>query len=224
MKKLIDIVLKTNKLVPGPIVRKDGFVSPIYLNAREVFADKRFIAKFPKYAKLALKDVPNYDVIAGIEFAGLPIASLLGYCLKKDTAYIRKKPKKYLIKKTVEGDVLGKRVIICDDLMLQGEMKNHAIKAVEKAGGKVVGIFVLFTADPISNLFATKHKIKIWRLADLDEVFQRALDKKIISQQLYDLKRTIFQMRTWRTWHKNKKLWQQFEELQTIDPLFLKRK
>src|ERR1700687_3535190 len=101
----------------GDFTFKSGINSPIYL-------DHRLLATHPKtlkyvakiYAKL-LKDL-EYDRLAGIPYAAMPIAGAVSLLLERSWIYPRKEVKKYGTKSPIEGKYnKGETVVVLDDLI-----------------------------------------------------------------------------------------------------------
>lgn len=222
--QLLRIIIAGDMIKPGPLVRKDGFVVPVYPDFRRILAMRQFIQLFPKLVRSALKDAPPFDVACGIESAGVALAYEVARTMNVDFAYIRKKPKSYSLKRLIEGDLAGKRVLLVDDTLFYGQTKEHAMREIAKAGGLFQGIFVIFTVDPQAHDWAKGKKVKLWGLLSFDEALEQAVRDGVMSQSLYDLNHTIYRARDWQHWHKNQKLWEQFQALQEKDSLFQKSK
>ena len=110
------------------------------------------------------------DYIAGVEARGFLLASAMAYKLKTGLVPIRKKGKlpfktvriTYKLEygqDTVEihRDAVGKgsRVLLVDDVLATGGTAKATAQAIEKAGGKIVGIVFLI------ELLALKGRAKI---------------------------------------------------------------
>lgn len=120
-----------------PITFKSGIVSPVYV-------DNRRLPFFPESWEVVLQGLANlasekkFDVIAGIETAGIPHSAALGYILKKPSVFIRKKIKDHGTKSRVEGgDVAGKRVLLLEDLVTTGGSCLAGVEALRETGATV---------------------------------------------------------------------------------------
>lgn len=127
----------------GEFTFKSGIVSPIYL-------DHRLLATHPKtlkyvakiYAKL-LKDI-EYDRLAGIPYAAMPIAGAVSLLLERSWIYPRKEVKKYGTKSPIEGKYnKGEIVVVLDDLITKGDSKIEALEPLLKQGLVVKDFVVL---------------------------------------------------------------------------------
>ena len=65
--------------------------------------------------------------------------------MKLPLSYIRKERKKFGKKSQIEGNIKAKdNVLIAEDLITDGKSKYNFIDAVEKVGGRIKAIFVVF--------------------------------------------------------------------------------
>ena len=126
----------------GSFTFKSGIVSPIYLDHRLLATHPKtlkFVAKI--YAKM-LKDL-EYDRLAGIPYAAMPIAGAVSLLLERSWIYPRKEIKKHGTKSPIEGKYnAGEIVVVLDDLITKGDSKIEALEPLLKAG-LVVNDFVV---------------------------------------------------------------------------------
>jgi len=220
--QVLEVILNCRPIIAGPIFGKDGFISPTNPSAKNCLTDARFIQLFPLAAKAVIPSSLQIDVVCGVESTGIAAAALVAYALQKPFAYVRKQAKPYGQRKTILGDVAGKRVLMVDDLIFYGETKDQALKYIRENGGEVVGLFVIFTMDPQSKRWAKQNKIPIIKLFDRQELYQAAVERGMISQALFDLEQTIYNHGKFMVWHTKPKLWHRYREVMQTDQLFKK--
>src|SRR5689334_20369405 len=97
-----------------PITFKSGIISPVYVdNRRFPFFPKQWKEVIKGFAALSEAKKLQFDVIAGIETAGIPHSAALGFFLQKPSVFVRKAAKDHGTKKMIEGgDVKGKKVLL----------------------------------------------------------------------------------------------------------------
>lgn len=144
MKREIAIALHEIGAVKfGEFTLKSGMKSPIYI-------DLRILISYPKILKLisdAMIDVAKnleFDVIAGIPYTALPIATAISLDQKWPMVYARKEVKDYGTKKKIEGIYKeGQTALIIDDLITTGGSKFETAEPFEASGLKITDFIVL---------------------------------------------------------------------------------
>lgn len=99
----------------------------------------------------ALAEIPECDAVGGVELGGCPLASAVSLVSFQrgrplPALYVRKERKDHGSAKLVEGDKAlrpGLRVALLEDVITTGGSSLKAVKALETAGAKVVGILAL---------------------------------------------------------------------------------
>ncbi len=144
MKKEIALALyEIGSIKFGEFKLKSGIMSPIYI-------DLRLLISYPKVLKLIsdamieiAKDL-KFDVIAGIPYTALPIATAISLDQDWPMVYARKEVKDYGTKKKLEGVYKeGDTALIVDDLITTGGSKFETIEPFETAGLKITDFVVL---------------------------------------------------------------------------------
>jgi orotate phosphoribosyltransferase len=136
--------VKINLKTPFKLV--SGNFSPIYVNCRRVISSVVFTDLFSAAARLlcAARQI-QYDILAGGETAGIPLAAFLSRSFGVPMVYVRKEAKEHGIASKVEGgDVRGRRVLLVEDLITDAGSKLVFANAIRKDGGKVKDTIVIF--------------------------------------------------------------------------------
>ena len=116
----------------APITFKSGIISPVYCdNRRFPFFPEAWAKVIAGFEGTLRGASVEFDVVAGIEAAGIPHSAALGYAMRKPSIFVRKEAKGYGAKKRVEGgDVRGKRLLLVEDLITTGSSSLSAVDAV----------------------------------------------------------------------------------------------
>lgn len=130
-----------------PVTFKSGIKSPIYVDNRQlIYWPAQWHIIIEGFRELISSEKINYDVIAGVETAGIPHSSALAYIMNQPSVFVRKKPKEHGTKKLVEGgDVQGKRVLLVEDLVTTGGSSLAGVQALRNEGAIVEDLFAIIT-------------------------------------------------------------------------------
>jgi uridine monophosphate synthetase len=173
---LADALLEAGCVQFGNFTLKSGQRSPIYFDLRRLISSPRLLERVAA-AYLPLLALLAYDRIAGIPYAGLPIATAISLLDGSPMIYPRKEVKAYGTRASVEGGYqAGERVVLVDDLATTGESKFEAIERLENEGLNVVDVVVLIDREGVadSELASAGYRLhSVYKLSELIEYWER---------------------------------------------------
>jgi len=122
-----------------PVTFKSGIVSPVYLDNRLLtFHPQAWHTVIESLQALVVPLAERFEIVAGIETAGIPHSAALAYVLGKPSVFVRKQPKEHGMKKRVEGgDVSGRRVLLLEDQISTGGSSLSGVQALRDEGAVV---------------------------------------------------------------------------------------
>ncbi len=127
----------------GSFTLKDGRESPFYLDLRILVSHPTALARVGRALSRRAADL-NFDRIAGIPYAGLPIAVAMSLVSERPMVYPRKEAKEYGTRKAVEGKFAkGEVALVVDDVITSGGAKLEAIAALREVGLRVEDVLVV---------------------------------------------------------------------------------
>lgn len=182
-KALLDIHAVT--LNPDqPFTWASGLKSPIY-------TDNRLTISYPEVRQAIFNGMVEQiklhfseaDVIAGTATAGIPHAAWVAQNMELPLIYVRTKPKDHGQGKQIEGVLNeGQKVVVIDDLISTGGSVLNAVRAVNNAGGKVIGVVSVFTYDlPAAEQNFMANGLKYYSVTDYMTLIKVAKENNQIS-------------------------------------------
>ena len=93
-------------------------------------------------AEAMVEDLPECDVLAGMEMGGIPIATVMSQLTGLPTVFVRKQAKEYGTGKAAEGGpVDGRRVVVIEDVVTTGGALLASCRQL-RAGGALIDTVV----------------------------------------------------------------------------------
>ncbi|RPA80278.1 orotate phosphoribosyltransferase [Ascobolus immersus RN42] len=149
----LETCIKAQILTFGEFTLKSGRKSPYFFQAGNFSSTHLLSAITTAYAEtLTTNPVPEFDVLFGPAYKGIPLASgtaLKLYELAPEKyahvgyAFNRKEAKAHGEGGNMVGmSMKGKRVLVVDDVMTAGTAMREAVEIIKREGGVLVGVVV----------------------------------------------------------------------------------
>jgi uridine monophosphate synthetase len=140
---LADALLEAGCIKFGQFTLKSGLISPIYIDLRRIITYPSLLRQIGE-AYLPLIRNLQFDRLAGLPYAAIPIATAVSLAGDYPMIYPRKEVKAYGTKAEIEGDFSpGEIALVIDDLATTGGSKFEAIEKLTGAGLIVKDVVVL---------------------------------------------------------------------------------
>ena len=185
---LVEKLLKISaiKLQPSsPFVWASGWNSPIYTDNRKTLSYPS-IRDFIKVelSRLILENFGDADVVAGVATGAIAQGALVADSLGMPFVYVRSSPKDHGLENLIDGNLTpGQKVVIVEDLVSTGKSSLKAAKAVENAGGVVVGMVAIFTYEfPEAREAFEQAGIKLITISNYSAMLKTAVKTNYIQE------------------------------------------
>jgi len=183
---LIEKLFEIGAVKFGEFKLKSGILSPIYV-------DLRVIVSYPEILKMVseamwekIKDV-KFDLICGVPYTALPIATTMSITHNLPMVMRRKEVKDYGTKKAIEGVfTTDQKVLIVEDLVTSGLSVFETSEPLEHEGLKVSDVVVLLNREQGAEENLKNKNLNLHAVFKISELLQTLLEKNKISQTIYD--------------------------------------
>lgn len=184
---LADGLLSVGCVKFGEFTLKSGQKSPIYIDLRRLVAFPELLKQVAA-AYAEIMDGLDFDMLAALPYAAMPIGTAISLHGSWPMIYPRKEVKGYGTKVEVEGVYeAGQRVVVIDDLISSGGSKLEGIQKLNAAGLEVEDIVVLIDRQSDGVDFMGEHGYKLHSVFTLPQLLDHweqngAVDAAIIAK------------------------------------------
>lgn len=126
---MIEELIQSNCIKLGSFTLKSGDISKYYFDMKNIISYPNMLAKIGDEIYKKLQD---FDIICGIPYGGLPIASYISTKYNKPLIFVRDKAKNYGTQKLIEGEYdKSKKCVIIDDVITTGGSIQYNIDVLK---------------------------------------------------------------------------------------------
>jgi len=157
------------------------------------YPETRYLFSSPKLLRIIAEEVAklitqlNIDQLAGCEFAGVPLATMVSQAADMPVVFLRKQPKSYGTKSAIVGKVVGSRAVLIDDATGQGEGKQQFAGYLAEVNVKVTDMVVIYwTGHPLIDWYE-QNGIEHHQLITFADFAHYAEKVGYISSTLHDM-------------------------------------
>ncbi|WP_027385097.1 orotidine-5'-phosphate decarboxylase [Epilithonimonas caeni] len=156
----------------GRFTLKSGIESPFYVDLRPLASDPKILKKLANYL-LEMLPLDNFDIICGVPYAALPMATAMSLQSYIPLIIKRKEAKSYGTKKLIEGIYeKGQNCLLVEDVITSGKSLVETIDEVENEGIKVSDIVVVLDREQGGKEKLEEKGYKVHSLFNISEVVE----------------------------------------------------
>ena len=138
---MIGKLIESGCIQVGQFTLKNGEVSKYYFDIRKLISFPELLSQVGDALYLLMGD---FDIICGIPYGALPLATYISVTYNKPMIYVRDKPKEYGMRNLIEGNYKNTdRCIILDDVITTGGSIQRVYDILEDQVNVVKSIVVL---------------------------------------------------------------------------------
>ena len=154
----------------GRFTLKSGIESPFYVDLRPLASDPKILKHLANYL-LEMLPLDNFDLICGVPYAALPMATAMSLESYIPLIIKRKEAKDYGTKKLIEGIFTkGQNCLLVEDVITSGKSLLETIPEVENEGLSVSDIVVVLDREQGGKQILEKKGYRVHTLFTITEV------------------------------------------------------
>lgn len=188
--KLVKQLLDNNIIKFGDFVLKSGEKSNLYFDLRTLISFPIILNNVMNLMYKKIKNL-NYDIICGIAYTGIPMATKLSLDYNIPMVIIRKERKDYGTKKLIEGLYKeGQRCLMLDDVITTGSSLIENISILEKEK-LIIKDIIVFIDRRLRSDIKDYNVYSVFKSDEIMEIIgginKEVVEKNNMSEKLYSI-------------------------------------
>ncbi len=153
----------------GRFLLRSGVYSDEYFDKYRFESEPELLNEIAEHLMQILPE--QFDMFAGLEMGGIPLATALSLKTGKPVVFVRKKAKEYGTCKVAEGkDVEGKLIIIVEDVVTSGGQIILSAQDLIKEGANIISAICVIDREAGGKEKLAQNQIKLHSLFTMSEL------------------------------------------------------
>lgn len=147
----------------GNFTLRSGTVATAYFDKYRFESNPVLLDRVVGALQTVLPPADTFDMLAGLELGGVPLAVMLAQRIQKPVVFVRKKAKEYGTRRLAEGtEIDGKRLLIIEDVVTSGGQVVLSTQDLRERGATVTDAVCVINressgAENLSDIDVTLH-------------------------------------------------------------------
>ena len=167
----------------GKFTLKSGIESPFYVDLRPLASDPKILKNLAKYL-LEMLPLDHFDLICGVPYAALPMATAMSLQSEIPLIIKRKEAKEYGTKKMIEGIFeKGQNCLLVEDVITSGKSLLETIPEIENEGISVSDIVVVLDREQGGKELLESKGYRVHTLFKISEIVQLLEEENLLTSE-----------------------------------------
>src|SRR5690606_32952862 len=165
----------------GRFTLKSGIESPFYVDLRPLASDPKILKHLANYM-LDMLPLDNFDLICGVPYAALPMATAMSLESYLPLIIKRKEAKEHGTKKLIEGIYRkGQNCLLVEDVITSGKSLLETIPEIENEGITVSDVVVVLDRQQGGKELLEGKGYRVHTLFTISEVCKMLQEEGLLS-------------------------------------------
>ncbi|WP_321507171.1 orotate phosphoribosyltransferase [uncultured Methanoregula sp.] len=166
---LADMLVQYKAIEFGEFTLASGVKSPYYIDVKTAVTNPDLLSAIAR----AVSQSFEFDVVAGVAVGGVSLAVATALAAGKPYAIIRSAGKDHGKKEIIIGHVLGKNVLLIEDVTTSGGSALYGIDALRKAGASAGRVVTVVDREQGATAMLKKHDVDLIPLVRVSELIKQ---------------------------------------------------